>query len=509
MFKPLSRDYQRVTWDPIEPPRTVDPTAEKLLPGDAISLDGVILPVSPLRESGGFVGTVQLDGETLGSEGKNHRTRYKLIPFSPGAPIMAVTLSITSGTLMRPVFVKARLLSWGASDRRPVAVCTERIGYVDDVNAFAQARLLDAGLWHGGKANRELIRGSELGSMVGRICRERDEDTRVCVTVDPPGSRDLDDAVGADPVEPVLFVYIADVPSILDSLPTGASFVPKQSASIYLPNGVRPMLPKAISDNHGSLLAGQTRPAYRFSIELDADGKVAHVEMARVSVMVRHNYTYDNAKGGVWQRVIELAKKLHSAYGWCVEAPPPDPHGVIATCMIAVNYWAGVSLLDMNKGLLRIVGNGAASYRETRHVPPEEAVHVPLGLPAYAHVTSPLRRLADIINLRVLSGQCIVDEATRLVLRNEGRAMKRIESDTRLMNLLKEGHKEMDVGVRKRSGPDADGLWNYSLRLASLGVVIQMRSSEVVEPGVARRVRLVRVSGTSDWRRQVVACWAP
>ena len=509
LFKPQSRDYQRVTWDPIEPCRAVNPIVEKLLPGDSVSLDGAILRNSPLRNSSGFVGTVQLEGETLGCAGKKQRTRYKLIPFSPGAPIMAITMPIKAGTLMRPVFVRAKLLSWDAGDRRPVAVCMERIGYVDDIDAFAQARLVDAGLWHGGKTHRELVRGVDLGEVVGAVCAEREGDTRVCVTVDPSGSKDLDDAVGADPVQPVLFVYIADVPAILDALPSGASFVPKQSASIYLPGGVRSMLPKVISDNHGSLLAGQTRPACRFSIELDADGRVARVDMARVSVRVSRNYTYENARGSVWQRVTELANRLHSAYNWCAEAPPPDPHGVIATCMIAVNNWAGTTLVDMNKGLLRTEGDKGASYRETCHVPPGESTHAALGVPAYAHVTSPLRRLADIVNLRVLSGKSVGGEATSLVLRNEGRDMKRIESDVRLMNLLKEGHKEIDARVHKRCGPDVDGLWDYCLRIPSLGVLVQMRSSEEVELGAARKVRLVRVSGTSDWRRQVVACWAP
>lgn len=75
------------------------------------------------------------------------------------------------------------------------------------------------------------------------------------ITVDPIGSKDLDDAIGyyKDNDKIVVSTYITCVPIIMDII-HNYSEEPSKTTSVYLPNKVIPMLPKCLSENICSLI---------------------------------------------------------------------------------------------------------------------------------------------------------------------------------------------------------------------------------------------------------------
>lgn len=107
------------------------------------------------------------------------------------------------------------------------------------------------------------------------------------VTIDPPGSKDLDQALHIEATAGGGFLVryaIADVarfvtpdsPIDLESRRRGQTY--------YSPDLITPLHPVELSEGAASLLADQVRPAVVWSIELDATGEVVSVDLRRALV---------------------------------------------------------------------------------------------------------------------------------------------------------------------------------------------------------------------------------
>lgn len=114
------------------------------------------------------------------------------------------------------------------------------------------------------------------------------------VTIDPAGSKDLDQAVAIERTANGYRVHyaIADVAAFVEP----ASLVKQESLArgqtIYLPDEPARLHPPTLSEGSASLLPKVDRPAVLWRFELDADGEVAdaHVERALVHSVARLDY---------------------------------------------------------------------------------------------------------------------------------------------------------------------------------------------------------------------------
>lgn len=114
------------------------------------------------------------------------------------------------------------------------------------------------------------------------------------VTIDPPGSMDLDQAVAmsfdADGFE--VHYAIADVAALVRPEHALDAESRRRGATIYFPDGSVPLHPRVLSEGSGSLLPGVTRPAVLWTIRVAPDGEVAgvHLERALVESVARLDY---------------------------------------------------------------------------------------------------------------------------------------------------------------------------------------------------------------------------
>ena len=218
--------------------------------------------------------------------------------------------------------------------------------------------------------------------------------------VDPAGCRDIDDAIAFHPATGRWATIIADVAAAVPAVGPLNARARAIGATFYDLEGrvVRPMLPPEISEDAASLLPGQRRRGIAF---LAADSE--EPAWAFCWVTVAHSYSYESFATS------SLAASLHIT---------TDPHDWIADRMIAYNSAAGRILKSASKGLLRVQPPAdAAAVADwplaLRHLANERATyqvadvaaaqdHTGLGLPAYAHASSPLRRYADLVNQRAL-----------------------------------------------------------------------------------------------------------
>jgi VacB/RNase II family 3'-5' exoribonuclease len=149
------------------------------------------------------------------------------------------------------------------------------------------------------------------------------------VTVDPPGSRDLDQAVHiAREGDGYLVSYaIADVAAFVR--PDSAVDVEarRRGETLYFPDVRVPLHPPVLSEDAASLLPGQLRPAVLWRITLDGGGDVRATDVRRARVRSRAQLDYAGVQDAfersavpdaiallrdVGERRLALARKRHA-----------------------------------------------------------------------------------------------------------------------------------------------------------------------------------------------------
>jgi len=121
------------------------------------------------------------------------------------------------------------------------------------------------------------------------------------VTIDPDGARDLDQALHLerDGDGYVVHYAIADVAAFVE--PGGPVDVEahRRGETLYGADMKVPLHPKVISEDAGSLLPGQVRPALLWSIRLTGEGERTDVSVERARVRSTAQLTYDDAQRAI------------------------------------------------------------------------------------------------------------------------------------------------------------------------------------------------------------------
>ena len=118
------------------------------------------------------------------------------------------------------------------------------------------------------------------------------------LTIDPSGSRDLDQAMHLAVTDAGFEVRyaITDVPFFV--APGGAldAETRRRGQTLYAPDGRIPLHPTVISEGAGSLLPGQVRRAFVWQFSLDRDGAVRSTALGRALVRSRRQWSYEEAQ---------------------------------------------------------------------------------------------------------------------------------------------------------------------------------------------------------------------
>lgn len=123
---------------------------------------------------------------------------------------------------------------------------------------------------------------------------EEDRTDIPLITIDPPGSMDLDQAMHVERNGNGYRVHyaIADVAAFIapgDAIDIEAN---RRGETLYGADGKIPLHPKVLSEGAASLLPDKERPALLWTIELDAEGEGTTVDVRRARVKSRARYDY-------------------------------------------------------------------------------------------------------------------------------------------------------------------------------------------------------------------------
>ncbi len=118
------------------------------------------------------------------------------------------------------------------------------------------------------------------------------------VTIDPPGSQDLDQALHLEQRagRHVVHYAIADVPAFVAAGGAVDGEARERGQTLYAADGRVPLHPPVLSEDRASLLPGVDRSAYVWSFDLDDAGAVVATRLERALIRSREQLDYEEAQ---------------------------------------------------------------------------------------------------------------------------------------------------------------------------------------------------------------------
>src|SRR4051794_28347273 len=154
----------------------------------------------------------------------------------------------------------------------------------------------------------EVLKAAEAAAASPRL-PDPDRTDLELITIDPEGSRDLDQAlhIGRDAAGYVISYAIADVAAFVtagDPIDVEAA---SRGVTLYAPDGRTPLHPPVLSEGAASLLPGEggpgevapgevgrgeVRPALLWTLHVDDRAELQHAEVVRARVRSRDQLSY-------------------------------------------------------------------------------------------------------------------------------------------------------------------------------------------------------------------------
>ena len=242
-------------------------------------------------------------------------------------------------------------------------------------------------------------------AQAARMAPPGDEVDLPFVTIDPPGSRDLDQALHIEPRGDGHRVSyaIADVSAFVAAGGALDTETRARGVTVYAPDRKAPLHPPVLSEGAASLLPGERRPAVLWTLDLDATGELTSVVVARALVRSVAQHTYADVPPDVAGPLREVGERrlgLERARGG-VRLALPEQEVVSENGGWTVRYRAPLPTEEHNPQISLLTGMAAARLMvasgvgilRTQEAPSEksltrlrrqaEALHVPWpdGLP--------------------------------------------------------------------------------------------------------------------------------
>ena len=142
---------------------------------------------------------------------------------------------------------------------------------------------------------------AEARTAVDAPSPDRDATDVPFVTIDPPGSRDLDQALHIERDGDGFLVRYA-IASLSTFVQPGGALdreVHQRGVTVYGPTGSFPLHPPALSAGAASLLPHEDRPACLWELRLDASGELVEAGVERAVVRSRAQLTYEQVQAAV------------------------------------------------------------------------------------------------------------------------------------------------------------------------------------------------------------------
>jgi exoribonuclease R len=427
----------------------LNPISEKLFNKDTFTLETsetasreLHIVDSPTRNALNIPCVLVLNnGKTYGRKSQNPKNKllYKAIPNDSHLPAFLVPYEIKKlgfSKALANLYITITFTEWSNDQKHPYGIVNQVVGPVDELPNFCEYQLyckeLNISAQSFVKDAHNAIKKHSVTDTVADFLKERypmieDRTAWNVFSIDPDESKDFDDAFSIRELGDVslvqVSVYIANVVLWLEALGLWSSFS-KRVSTIYLPDKKRTMLPPILSDVLCSLQEKHVRIAFTMDVFISRnDMSVQDVKFVNTLVRVNKNYRYEEPpllRNPNYSRLSEITRHLdcNSTYKYLSEVK--DSHDVVAYWAIFMNAHCAKKLLFKRSGVFRktlmknndvelppdiakIMNIWSGMYGEYtcfhENAGETSTRHETLNLESYVHITSPIRRVVDILNM--------------------------------------------------------------------------------------------------------------
>lgn len=506
LYKIVIEDRNYSKWQIYEAPSLtpatilgLDPCVKHLFSNDVFEYDitssGIEIIHSSVRSVENIPAVLILaDNKTYGRHPVNNKLMYKCVPDDVRLPVFLVPYELKYVGFSKAfvnLYVTIQYKNW--TSKHPVCSLTQVIGQVNTLDCFYEYQLycksLNASIQRLQKETSKAIKEKDAtnDAFIETICANAGIESRVdwhVFTIDPKGSTDFDDGFSIkclDNGNMLMSIYIANVTIWLDALNLWQSFS-KRISTIYLPDKKRPMLPTILSDCLCSLQEKAKRVAFVLDIVLESDGEngynIGSYKFSNCLIMVAKNFVYEESnllKNKHYTHLFDIVSKL--CYKTKYIRGIRDSHDVVCYLMVLMNYTCAKEMLLKKVGIFRsalikkdghlvntelghievpdevsqfikIWNSTAGQYIDISSDPEVNISHDLLDLDAYIHITSPIRRLVDLLNIikfqQAFGLHKLSDSATIFYdswlreleyINTTMRAIRKVQIDCNLLNL--------------------------------------------------------------------------
>jgi hypothetical protein len=289
-------------------------------------------------------------------------------------------------------------------------------------------------------------------------------------------------------------------------------------STIYLPDRKRPMLPTILSECLCSLQSGNTRLAFTMDIIVDNNYLIKDVKYSNSMIKVSKNFVYEDSElinNYKYNELFNITKELSKKYKYINNVR--NSNDLVSYLMILMNYNSAKEMLKYNNGIFRssIIhteikvpdeipedvskfiktwNSSSCQYIDGNNI---NVKHELLDIDSYIHITSPIRRLVDLLNIikfQENSGMIKLSENANKFYNKwfieldyinvTMRAIRKIQNDCSLLDLCFNNPSIMELNYEGYSFDKlqrGDGLFQCIIYLPELKLVSKIRSPEFRE----------------------------
>lgn len=418
--------------------KEINPAEQKLFTNDIFTIEPEFKILhSGVRTSNNIPGVLILKGNKTYGRGENGKLLYKCVPDDRRLPTFLISYEMKNVGFSKVFvnqYVTVNFSEW--KDKHPRGVISQLIGPVEVLDNFYEYQLycksLNASIQNFTKDASKALKSHAHDAFIENIRvkypdiidRTNNSEWNI-ITIDPPNSQDFDDAFSIRALEngmQQLSIYISNVTIWMDVLNLWDSFS-RRISTIYLPDRKRPMLPTILSDCLCSLQEKHTRLAFVMDIIVDGD-IITDIKYSNCMIRVTKNYCYEEhalLENDNYNAILETTKALTKNYKYINNVR--NSHEMVCYLMILMNYNTAKNLISHKNGIFRytimrkevavpeslpeevgkfikIWNSAAGQYIDVSCLEEGQTIaHNLLEMDAYVHITSPIRRLVDLLNI--------------------------------------------------------------------------------------------------------------
>ena len=478
-----NRDYTEWTFkNATTSMATISPLTAKLFHNDTVDPSGQLIS-SPYRAKENICGVLLSSQKTYGRSNSGNKLLYKCVPDDPHLPCFLVPYDekyIGFNKTRTDKYISFKIKEW--IDKHPLGLLTQTFGDLEDTEAYIAYQMtnkeINDSLKNLNAASLRSLREHNLDPIPLYCAGQAIEDRRSwpIISMDPAGCMDIDDAVGIHTLpngDSILSIYIANVPMMLEYLQLWTD-LSERVATIYLPDAKYPMLSGALSENMCSLREKEDRVAFVMDITISETMYVSNISYTSTIIRIEKNYAYQDSEliaRADYKSILNIVYNLNTEYFAYVDEIKTSHH-LVEYCMLFMNHECAKHLTQKKTGIYRaaviknkaeteapaalkhLIQNVAGEYCPYTQLKPHELI----GLDCYLHITSPIRRVVDIVNMYEMlkdNFQWSVEAQTFVqkwqgkieMINQKSKAIRKLQNETELLKVYKKNKDQIYIGV--------------------------------------------------------------